>query len=297
MSIKNSNDAIGNRTRDLPVCSAVPQPTAPLRTPNRRSKGKGTAIPLQAQTGPEGSRKLRFPDFKTIGTWKLSDICTGRLYPHEIFLVLIPFRCWVNLRATVRPEGLRQWKIPMTPSGNEPATFRLVAQCLNKCASAFRTLLLFRFISQRRQRLRLYHITANDRYAVHSSKYRNRVPCSECGNPRRLSWSWPPAHRCVSCYHESGAAVANCISNVMAHVQKPDFVFRRNGRVHLNRRGLQFSRLLAAEVCAWAVVMLDTPCSEVVWSVLATHPIRQFSLHFPTRASPCAITFQLDSTV
>jgi len=25
--------------------------------------------------------------------------------------------------------------------------------------------------------------------------------------------------------------------NVMAHAQKPDFVFRRNGRVHLNRRG------------------------------------------------------------
>ena len=28
--------------------------------------------------------------------------------------------------------------------------------------------------------------------------------------------------------------------------------------------GPQFSRLLAAEVCASAVVMLDTPCSEVV---------------------------------
>jgi hypothetical protein len=27
--MKNSNDTIGNRTRDLPVCSAVPQPTAP----------------------------------------------------------------------------------------------------------------------------------------------------------------------------------------------------------------------------------------------------------------------------
>ena len=27
--------------------------------------------------------------------------------------------------------------------------------------------------------------------------------------------------------------------------------------------GSQFSRLLAAEVCASAVVMLDTPCSEV----------------------------------
>jgi hypothetical protein len=32
------------------------------------TKGKGKAIPLQAWTGPEGSRKLRFPDFKTIGT-------------------------------------------------------------------------------------------------------------------------------------------------------------------------------------------------------------------------------------
>ena len=84
--------------------------------------------------------------------------------------------------------------------------------------------------------------------------------------------------------------------NVLSHAQKPDFVFRRNGRVHLNRRGRQFSRLLAAEVCASAVVILDTPCSEVVWRVLATHSIRQFPLHFPSRTSPCAITFQLDST-
>jgi len=27
MSMKNSNDTIGNRIRDLPGCSAVPQPT------------------------------------------------------------------------------------------------------------------------------------------------------------------------------------------------------------------------------------------------------------------------------
>jgi len=82
----------------------------------------------------------------------------------------------------------------------------------------------------------------------------------------------------------------------MAHAQKPDFVFRRKGRVHLSQRGRQFSRLLAVEVCASAVVMLDTPCSEVVWRVLATHFIRQFPLHFPSCASLCAITFQLDST-
>ena len=86
----------------------------------------------------------------------------------------------------------------------------------------------------------------------------------------------------------------DCVWNVMTHAQKPDFVFRRNGRDHLNRLGRQFSRLLAAEVCASAVVMLDTPCSEVVWRVLVTHSIRQFPLHFPSRAS-CAITFQLDS--
>jgi len=50
----------------------------------------------------------------------------------------------------------------------------------------------------------------------------------------------------------------------MAHAQKPDFVFRQNGQFHLNRRGRQFSRLLAVEVCASTVVMLDTPCYEVV---------------------------------
>jgi len=31
--MKNSNDTIGDRTRDLPVCSAVPQPTALPRAP------------------------------------------------------------------------------------------------------------------------------------------------------------------------------------------------------------------------------------------------------------------------
>jgi hypothetical protein len=29
---------------------------------------KGKAIPLRAWTGPEGSRRLRLPEFKTIGT-------------------------------------------------------------------------------------------------------------------------------------------------------------------------------------------------------------------------------------
>jgi hypothetical protein len=33
MSMKTSSDNIVNRTRDLPTCSAMPQPTAPLRSP------------------------------------------------------------------------------------------------------------------------------------------------------------------------------------------------------------------------------------------------------------------------
>jgi len=34
MSMKNSNDTIGNHTRDLPARSAVPQPIAPPRAPS-----------------------------------------------------------------------------------------------------------------------------------------------------------------------------------------------------------------------------------------------------------------------
>jgi len=50
--------------------------------------------------------------------------------------------------------------------------------------------------------------------------------------------------------------------NAMARAQKPDIVFPRKGRVHLNQRGRQFRRLLAAEVSASAVV-------EHVWKLMA----------------------------
>jgi hypothetical protein len=42
--MKNSNDAIGNRNRNFPACSAVPQSTALLRAPYVKSIGYKTKV-------------------------------------------------------------------------------------------------------------------------------------------------------------------------------------------------------------------------------------------------------------
>jgi len=43
-----------------------------LYSNNNNNNIIGKAIPLQSRTVPEGSRRLRLPDFKTVGTsWRL----------------------------------------------------------------------------------------------------------------------------------------------------------------------------------------------------------------------------------
>jgi hypothetical protein len=119
---------------------------------------------------------------------------------------------------------------------------------------------------------------------------------------RYLFWESKCLHsvgKMLKCIVKAGRAnkAVECVWNVMAHAQKPYFVFRRNGRFHLNRRGRQFSRLLAGELCTSACrvcTVRASLCSAVMWRLLVTHSILLFPLHF-SRASPCAITFQTQS--
>jgi hypothetical protein len=63
---------------------------------------------------------------------RLSALRPGSSLALGSFLDLISVRGWVDPRATVRLEGLGQVKNTITSSKIEPATFRFVAQCLNK---------------------------------------------------------------------------------------------------------------------------------------------------------------------
>jgi hypothetical protein len=55
---------------------------------------KNKSVPLQAWTGPEGSKKLRFPDFVTMARdgGKVVSLMHRPPLPQEILLVLISVR-------------------------------------------------------------------------------------------------------------------------------------------------------------------------------------------------------------
>jgi hypothetical protein len=66
------------------------------------------------------------------GGWGSRQSRTGHIYHQVIILLLISVRGSVDPRTILRTEGLCQWKIPLTTSGIEPSTLRLVAQCLKQ---------------------------------------------------------------------------------------------------------------------------------------------------------------------
>jgi hypothetical protein len=81
----------------------------------------------------------------------------------------------------------------------------------------------------------------------------------------------------------------------MSHTQKPDFVFLRNGRVHLNRRGPSVQSTAGSR----GVRISGSNAGYIIFrgSVKSTgYPLHSpVSPSFPSHAAPCAITFQPDS--
>ena len=94
--------------------------------------GRGKERSLNRSWGLQEFEASIFHDNRHMKAVRLSALRTGRLYPQEIFLILIYVRDFVDPMATVRLEGLCQWQIPMTPLGIEPATFHT-----NKCLKVF----------------------------------------------------------------------------------------------------------------------------------------------------------------
>jgi len=91
---------------------------------------KKQSSPVTGLEWPRVFQKVKVHRFHDNGTgWVvgLSALRTGRLYPRKC--------SWYSF-LLVRSEGLCHWKIPMTPSGIEPVTFRFVAQYLNHCTTA-----------------------------------------------------------------------------------------------------------------------------------------------------------------
>ena len=94
--------------------------------------------PVTVPVWPRGFQEVKasiFHDIRHMKIVRLSASRTGRLYPQEMFLVLIFTRGGVDPRSMVPSEGNMSLKNTVTPPGIDHWTVRLVAQCLNRYAT------------------------------------------------------------------------------------------------------------------------------------------------------------------
>ena len=104
-----------------------------------KGKGKGKPIPVTPLESPWLFRMVRLPDFKTIDTWKwygcqpyAPAAFTPRKCPWYSFLLEADWTPGYSAAGRI----MLIKKIQLTPSGIEPATFRLVAHASTNCATA-----------------------------------------------------------------------------------------------------------------------------------------------------------------
>jgi hypothetical protein len=104
---------------------------------------------------------------------------------------------------------------------------------------------------------------------------------------------WRKKH--IRMFTDNTRKVVETSWNVMAHVHKPDFIFRAKRTSPFKSAGAS----VQSTTCSRGVRISGSNAGYTMFlgSVKGTgsHSIRQFSLHFPSRASPCVITFQLES--
>ena len=83
--------------------------------------GMKKSNPITGLDRPWGFQEFevpRFQDNRHTKVIRLTALCTGRLYPQEIFLVLISIRGWVNSRAIARAGSIMSMKNSSDTIGN-----------------------------------------------------------------------------------------------------------------------------------------------------------------------------------
>ena len=121
MSMKNSNDTIGKRTRDLPACRAVPQRTAPLSvrvTSIKCPENEYRCLLFQLSENSRVPLKVTVQQIN-----KCDSHCTIKLSEIKGMMVYCILNCLYTVSLLSCPRTPRLFGIsniypPGTPSGN-----------------------------------------------------------------------------------------------------------------------------------------------------------------------------------